>query len=286
MSLNFIFIDVNSWLDSILFPAIRFNDKASQVSFAGKKIVITGASFGIGEQIALELARFDTTLFLIARTETKLLELQQRMLKMGCKVEIFATDLRAEAHVQACVDWIASKTEKMDLVIHAAGLSIRRSFAESQDRFHDVQRTNAINYLAPVQLSMALFPLLQSQQGAVVYLSAINILFPSFPLWSAYQSSKKAFEQWFLSVAPEMHAAHVNTLLVYLPLVKTRMIAPTKQYDRAPAMSAEHAARWVLRGISKRKKVLKSWWTGIAVPLVWILQAFIRRNLLQQIQDV
>jgi len=248
-----------------MFPATRVNENRCFSHFKGKRIVITGASYGIGEQLALELGRFGAELILLARTEDKLREVQQNIVSKGGKAEWYALDLRNEISLDRLILELQTEYDEIHYLIHCAGLSIRRSFLDSKERFHDVQRTMTINYFVPVKLSMALFPQLEKEKGQIIYLSAINTLFPAFPKWAAYQASKCAFNEWLTSVQPEMREMNVTGTLVYLPLVRTRMITPTKIYDKAAAMNPEHAARWVISSMLSGKKTVKPWWTIIAV---------------------
>lgn len=248
-----------------MFPATRVDEKRCFSHFRGKRVIITGASYGIGEQLALELGRFGAELILLARTEDKLKDVREKIISSGGKADWYALDLRNEISLEKLILELQTEYEEIHYLIHCAGLSIRRSFMDSKERFHDVQRTMAINYFAPVRLSMALYPQLEKAKGQIVYLSAINTLFPAFPKWAAYQASKCAFNEWLTSVEPEMKEMSVAVTLVYLPLVRTRMISPTKIYDKAAAMNPEHAASWVINSMLSHKRAVKPWWTGIAV---------------------
>jgi short-subunit dehydrogenase len=85
------------------------------------------------------------------------------------------------------------------------------------------------------------------------------------PKWAAYQASKTAFDQWMRSVSPELRRKGVNSSNVYLPLVRTRMIAPTKAYDKMPAMKPEHVARIIAGLIAKGKGTYKPWWAFFGI---------------------
>jgi len=118
----------------------------------------------------------------------------------------------------------------------------------------------AINYFAPVQLLLSLIPILKRNKGHIINVSTVNVLLVPFPYWAAYQASKSAFDTWFRSVAPELNAMGIATSSVYLPLVKTRMILPTKAYQKLPAMSPEHVAKIICRLICTRKRKYRPWW--------------------------
>src|SRR5207249_3557958 len=84
-----------------------------------------------------------------------------------------------------------------------AGRSTRRSVTETADRFHDVERTAALNYLGPVQLLLALLPGLRATGGHIVNVSTAGLAVPAAANWSAYLASKAAFDTWLRSAAIE-----------------------------------------------------------------------------------
>ncbi len=240
-------------------PVVFFSESKLKKATEGKTILITGASYGIGEAVARQLATPGVTLLLTARTQEKLEHLKKKLLKKGAKVYIYALDLTNKKAVE---NWLMTLRQKfrIDIVISNAGKSIRRSICSSLDRLHDFERTMALNYFAPVQLLLHLIPQLEKNEGQVINISAVNVLLPPAPYWAAYQASKSAFDQWWRSVSPELNAKGIATTNIYLPLVRTRMIAPTKIYDKVPAMSPQHVAKIIAKTIYTQRKQFKPWW--------------------------
>ena len=115
-------------------------------------------------------------------------------------------------------------------------------------------------------------PQLQVNQGQIINVSALNVLLLPMPEWSAYQASKSAFDQWFRSVSPELSAHGITTSTLYLPLVRTRMIAPTAMYQSAPAMRPEQVAALIGRLIIHKKTSFKPWWLYPVEVLSVLLQ--------------
>lgn len=229
----------------------------------GKTILITGASYGIGEALAYMLAGSGAKLLLVARTAEKLQQVQQEVEQRGGTAQVFSTDLSKSDHVEMLLAQLMEMPGGIDMVVSNAGHSIRRSLHDSLDRHHDLSRTMAINYFGPTQLLMALVPMLEKNRGHIINVSAVNVLLAPAPHWGAYQASKAAFDNWFRCAAPELNAAGVATTSIYLPLVRTRMTEPTALYTKMPAMSAGHAARKICYAICSRKKTIKPWW------LIW-----------------
>lgn len=249
-------------IEHFLFPPALFDERKLAAAVDGKTVLITGASFGIGESVVKILSKTAAHLILVARTAGKLLEIKTAIESENpkVKVSIFAVDLTDDAQIENLLNELQNLPQGIDVFINNAGKSIRRPLFESLERFHDYQRTMSLNYFAPVRLMLALIPILRKNRGHVINISAVNVLIIPAPFWTAYQSSKTAFDQWFRCAAPELEAANIATTSIYLPLVRTRMIAPTAEYNDAPAMSPEHVAKIICRSIYTRRRIFKPWW--------------------------
>ena len=254
-------------LKHILFPPVLLPQNKVRRVVEDKTILITGASFGIGKELALYLSEFQTHLILVARTKDKLDELKELVDSKNSTSEVYAVDLRNENERIEFINCI--KNSSVDFLILNAGKSIRRPLLESLDRFHDVTRTNDINYLAPVHLMLGLIPSLAQTKGKVINVSAINVLYPPPPFWSVYQASKTAFDQWFRANEIELNKLGISTSTIYFPLVRTRMIEPNEKYQKVPAMSPVQAAKRIAKLMSGRRRSYKPWWHYIIVPFVW-----------------
>lgn len=244
-------------MDLLFFPFLRGDLRRLEGLLAGKTVLITGASYGIGECLALRLALPRTRLILVARTEEKLLAVQAQVEARGGQADIFPCDLRQPTEVKALLEQLP---KGIDILVNNAGKSIRRSLFDSLDRFHDFTRTMNLNYFGPVQLMLALTPTLVAQRGHMINISAINVLLLPAPQWAAYQASKMAFDQWFRCAAPELNAQGVKTTSIYLPLVRTRMIAPTKAYQNMPALSPDQVAKLICKAMISRSRTIAPWW--------------------------
>lgn len=254
-----------SLLEHILFPSRGVNkDKLSAV-VKDKTILITGASFGIGESLAYKLAIRGVTLILVARTEEKLCELKSELESRGATVYIFSANLQDLQEVDKMLQYIHSLPCTIDIFVSNAGKSINRSIVHSLDRFHDFTRTMTLNYYAPVKICLDLIPALKVNKGHLINISTINALLAPVPYWAAYLASKTAFDRWMRSVAPELRASGVAVTSIYPSLVRTRMIEPTESYRNMPAMQPEQMAEIICRSIVKRNRKYAPWWTGFAV---------------------
>lgn len=249
-----------SLLEHLLFPSTHVDAVRLAAAMAGKTVVITGASYGIGEQLAYALAGTGAQLVLVARTEDKLRAVAAEVVRRGGKATVHVADLTIPSSVDTLAAELLHLPGGIDYFISNAGKSIRRPLIESLDRYHDFTRTIGVNYLGPVQLLLKLMPVLVRNSAHIINVSSASVLLPPTPRWAAYQASKAAFDQWFRCAVPELEAKGVRTTSVYLPLVRTRMIAPTEMYKSAPAMHPAHVARWICRAMYTRQKLQRPWW--------------------------
>lgn len=247
-------------LEHVLFPLKSLNQTKLAKQVDGKIILITGATFGIGEQLSLMLAKTNAHLILVGRTKEKLDTLKIEIEALGGSAQIVATNLTDEVDLNNLISILLNLENGIDIFISNAGRSIRRSINDSLDRFHDFERTMDLNYYAPVKMMLKLIPILKKNKGQVINVSAINVLLVPAPKWSAYQASKAAFDNWFRCAAPELKVDDVASTTIYLPLVKTRMIAPTKAYDKMPAMKPEEVSKLIGKYIINRKNKFQPWW--------------------------
>lgn len=224
---------------------------------AGRTVLVTGASEGIGEATARRLAAAGATVLLVARTVERLERVRDEIVAAGGTAHVHPADLSAPEAAASLAAELVRRYRRIDVVVCNAGRSIRRSVADTADRFHDVERTMSLNHLGPVQMLLVLLPAMRAAGGGghVVNVATAGLATRT-PNWSAYLASKAAFDAWLRCAAVEMRRDRVTVSTAYLNLVRTRMSAPTPHYRNVPAMSADEAAGIVCRAVAHRR----SWW--------------------------
>src|SRR4051794_10804795 len=115
---------------------------------SGKYILITGASSGIGEQAARQVAAAGGTVLLVARGEDKLAALQEDIEAEGGTAHFYPADLTDYDAIDGMIEKVLAQHGQVDVLVNNAGRSIRRSLSLSYDRFHDFERTMQLNYFA------------------------------------------------------------------------------------------------------------------------------------------
>jgi short-subunit dehydrogenase len=222
----------------------------------GKVVLITGASSGIGRATALKIGDAGGTMLLVARTREKLDELGEEIESRGGTAYSHPANLTDMDDIDRMADEVLAQHGAVDILINNAGKSIRRSVNRAYDRFHDYQRTMQLNYFGPVKLILKLLPIMRERgAGHIINISTIGLQVNT-PRFSAYVASKAALDAFSRSVGPEVIGDGVHLTTIYMPLVRTPMIAPTKIYDRFPTLTPEEAADMITEAIRRRPKRL------------------------------
>ncbi|MDP3890421.1 SDR family oxidoreductase [Nocardioides sp.] len=221
-------------------------DPRNRAALAGKYVVITGASSGIGQVTALKVAQAGGIPVLVARGKEKLEATKATIELRGGQAEVFPCDLSDLEEIDRLCEQMTRELPSIDYVVNNAGRSIRRSLRLSQDRFHDFERTMQLNYFGAIRLVIGLIPKMrEDRSGHVVNISSIGVQ-TNPPRFSAYVASKAALDSWSNVVSSELVGDGITFTSIHMPLVRTPMIAPTKLYDKFPTISPAQAADLVV----------------------------------------
>lgn len=177
------------------------------MNFAGKIVLVTGASSGIGSRTALKFAQLGASLSLTGRNVENLQQIAVECGARGSKPFVIAGDITKEDNTKRVIDETIKKYGQLDVLINNAGIietgTIENTSLEQYDR---VMNTNirAIYYL-----TMLAVPHLIKTQGNVVNVSSVNGI-RSFPGVLAYNLSKAAVDQFTRCVALELASKNVR----------------------------------------------------------------------------
>jgi acyl-CoA synthetase (AMP-forming)/AMP-acid ligase II/NAD(P)-dependent dehydrogenase (short-subunit alcohol dehydrogenase family) len=251
--------------EPLVNPPSGVDEGELRAAVAGKTVLVTGASYGLGEATTRRLGAAGATVLLTARSGERLEEIAAEIGAAGGDAHVHVADMTDVESVEALAGWVLAEHGHVDVVVSNAGKSIRRSLELSYDRFHDFERTIGINYLGPVRLLLALLPSMRARgDGHIVNVSTIGARIAPGPRWGAYQASKSAFDIWLRSVAPELRGDGIAATSVYMALIHTRMSAPTPIYRHVPGQTPEQAAATICRAIVRRPRSIAPWWSPVA----------------------
>ena len=226
-------------------------------ALSGKVVLVTGASRGIGLVVAHMAAEAGAKVLLVARDAAKLEAAVDEIRAAGGEAYAHAADLSSFEQVDGLAEAVLAQHGGVDVLIHNAARSIRRPIVASMDRFHDYERTMALNYFAPVRLTLRLLPSLIERGGVISHVLTMGVLMPA-PYFAAYLATKAALDAFGDSLMAELQHEGVHVSSVYIPLVKTEMMAPVEEYaGRRDLMTPKRAAAMILDGVvDRRRRVL------------------------------
>lgn len=177
-----------------------------------KTAIITGASSGIGEKIALRLAKEKMRLFLLGRNDSNLNKVANFAKRSTPEIICYKTDLSQESDIQSTIKDILNKTERIDVLIHCAGIfsfgAIENTSVKELDNLFNV------NVRAPILLTQVLLPLLKLNKGQIVFINSSAGLNPRAKI-GYYAATKSALKAIADSLRDEVNGTGVRVLSVY-----------------------------------------------------------------------
>ena len=224
----------------------------------GRRVMITGASSGIGAATAHLVAQRGATVLLVARRANKLARVRAAIEARGgrANVHVYVCDLTDGPAVEVLTQRVIAEHGGVDYLVNNAGRSIRRSLDLSYERFHDVERTMAVNYFGAVRLTLALLPGMRAQRfGHVVNVTSWGVQ-KKQPKFAAYLASKAALDTWGRIAGRETYADGVTFTSVRFGLVLTSMVESVPDVHTRRSLSPEQAAARVVRALEDRPVTL------------------------------
>jgi short-subunit dehydrogenase len=219
----------------------------------GKRIMITGASRGIGREAAVRLGEAEATLLLVARREDALREVALEVERLGGRAHVYASDLSKPEQVDQLVAAVHDSCGGVDVLVNNAGRSIRRPVHRAYTRMKDYEGLMQLNYFGALRLILAFLPGMRERgDGHLVNVSSMGT--QNFtPPFSAYNAAKSALDSWSRTVSAELVGEGVSISTVYMPLVETAMTAGTSAYAGRGLMTAPEGADLIVRAIRSRR---------------------------------
>ncbi|MCU1498385.1 MAG: short-chain dehydrogenase [Acidimicrobiales bacterium] len=187
----------------------------------GKRVLVTGASSGIGAALAEAFARAGATVGICARREDRLAEVLERCRQHSPDSRMWVTDLADPAVVDRLAVDAVGEMGGVDVLVNNAGIPRRRHVTKLDPTV--VEDTMRINYLSPIRLTLALLPqMLERGEGRIINVSSVAATLSS-PGEAAYDASKAAVTAFSESMAVDLWDTGVKVLVVYPGLVDTEL---------------------------------------------------------------
>ena len=198
----------------------------------GKSIIITGASAGIGEELAVVLASRGAHLTLAARSEEALAGVQRRCEQAGGRALSVVTDVADPDACRRMVERAVEAFGGVDMLVNNAGISMWARFEEVTD-LSVFERIMRVNYLGAVYCTHHALPHLKARKGLLVAISSLTGK-TGVPTRSGYAASKHAMQGFFDSLRIELLGTGVDVLVVSPGFVATDIRARAFGPDGQP----------------------------------------------------
>ena len=227
----------------------------------GRRILITGASSGIGRAFALQVADSGAEAILVARRQEELERVAEEFGQHGGSAQIHAADLSDPDAAGRLAETILHEHGPVDVLVNNAGRSIRRALVDTKT--DDFRGLVDVNYLGPVALTMGLLPaMLERGEGHIVQISTIGVQ-TGAPNFSAYVAAKAATDHFARTLRLELGGRGIRVTTIQVPLVRTSMMAPTRIYRAFPAQGLDKAANRIGRAVIRRPVRIAPWWATL-----------------------
>ncbi len=225
-------------------------------SISNARVLLTGASAGIGRAAALQLARQGARLVVTARREPQLVELVEEICGGGGQAVYVAGDVADPQARQQMLAAVRDEWGGLDVLINNAGIGAIGPFVEADAE--RLRRVMDVNFFAPVELIRAALPLLAAGTRPIIVNVSSVLGHCAVPEKSEYCASKFALHGFSDALRAELAPRGIDVLLVSPSTTVTEFF--DKTLDRQPgaprsgsAMSADAVARAMVRAIRKGK---------------------------------
>jgi short-subunit dehydrogenase len=233
-------------------------------SFKDSVIIITGASSGIGRELALQLAAQGAALSLAARDTDRLTSIAEECQRRGGKALSIPTDVSNRVHCAALIQKTIDHYQRIDVLINNAGMTMFGNFEDVKD-LALFDRIMKVNYLGSVYCTYFSLPYLKKSRGRIVGISSLTGK-NGVPTRTAYAASKHAMAGFFDSLRIELDGSGVSVTMIYPGFVATEMRERALGTDGQPigkshldesnVMPVEQCAEMICAAIEKRKREL------------------------------
>jgi len=230
--------------------------------YKDKVVVITGASSGIGKELALQLASQGAWLSLAARDAGRLEAAQADCLARGGQALAIPTDVSEQSQCEGLIRQTVEKYQRIDVLVNNAGISMWANFEDlkSLDMLEKIMR---VNYLGSAYCTYYALPYLKQSKGQIVGVSSLAGK-NGIPSRSGYAASKHAMAGFFDSLRIELAPYGVSVTMIYPGFVTTEIrkrafAASGDAMGKSPVreneiMTVEECVQIMLKAMVKRKR--------------------------------
>lgn len=209
------------------------------MQLAGKTILLTGGTDGIGRELALQLRAKDAQLILTGRTASRVAEMQ------ALGFEVITADLSQPEGVEAVLKGLGKR--QIDILINNAGAGSDHDFREAQPDLADNDRCIFLNLNAPIHLITRLMAGLKSRPQAMIVNVTSGLAIAPRAGGPVYCATKAALRSYTQALRAQLAGTSIHVLEALPPVVETKLTAGRGSRKMAPA----ECARQIVVGMEK-----------------------------------
>jgi short-subunit dehydrogenase len=233
-----------------------------KIGFSENVAIITGASSGIGRQIAMKFAEQGAWLALASRNADNLQEVANTCSHLGGKVIVIPADVSDKMQCKNLIDLTIEKYGRIDTLINNAGFPVASRFIDMDD-LTVFEKIISVNFMGSVYCTHYALPHLMKTKGRLVAVSSLRGRLPSATA-DGYGASKHAMSEFFSSLRNELSETGVSVTVIYPSWVSTGITGRALRADgslkgvvsvhETGAMTADKCARIIVNAAGKRKR--------------------------------
>ncbi|MBW6492204.1 MAG: SDR family NAD(P)-dependent oxidoreductase [Lentimicrobium sp.] len=232
------------------------------MDFNGKCFWITGAASGMGKSLSLLLASFNTQLILSDRDVKGLSQVADKAIALGARVLTLPLDMSDSGSIRKAVSGVLTNVKRIDGLYQFAGISQRSLIIDTP--LENDRKIMEVNFFGVIELAKALLPHMIDQGGGQMAVTSSLVGKFGFPYRSAYSASKHALHGYFESLRTENSLNNIRVSILIPGRIQTNISLFALDKDgkehgkmdpgQANGITAEKAARQILKGLRKEKK--------------------------------
>jgi len=241
------------------------------------KIFITGASSGLGEELARQYASPENELILLARREDKLLKLRDELHGISKSVEIIVADVTAFETLQEKIREIGA----VDIAILNAGISLGHS--DTIPTIKEFQNLYDVNVLSNHAILEVLLPnLVKQQSGKIVFISSLASLF-SMPSSKVYSSSKRALNAYAEGIGYKYHQDNIKVINILPGFIKSEL-TDKNEFNMPFILETKDGVKKIINAIEANKRTYAfPFRFYLIIKLFNLIPSFLREKIVKSI---
>ncbi|MBD2326144.1 SDR family NAD(P)-dependent oxidoreductase [Alkalinema sp. FACHB-956] len=227
----------------------------------GKQALITGASRGIGRAIALEFAQQGASrLLLVARNGDRLQQVATEVRNLGAEASVLPLDLTDTLSVNQAITRAWQTQGPIDILVNCAGVAYQAPFLQSQ--LVNVQQEISTNYLGAYSITQVIARLMADRRsGAIVNVGSLMSKVAA-PTLTGYSASKFALLGFTQALRHELAPYNIQVMALLPTLTDTDMAEQIHSFRGVTAISAQHVAKALVKGLQQARSELAVGWQG------------------------